>query len=44
MVQWVRLPTPNGQGPGLSPGQGTKIPYTTTKPCTAAKTQRSQNK
>ena len=26
------------------PGQGTKIPYTTTKPCTAAKTQRSQNK
>ena len=24
MEQWLRLPTPNAEGPGLIPGQGTR--------------------
>ena len=29
MVQWLRLPTPNAEGTGLSPGRGAPILHTT---------------
>ena len=53
-IQWLRLHTPNGEGPGSIPDQGTishmpwlKIPPATMKikdPTAAAKTQHNQLK
>ena len=45
MVQWLRLYTPNADGPGSTPGQGTQSHRPQLKtPCAATETQHNLNK